>query len=133
MAVPATPEVEIKSQPASTEQPKGVEATKPDETGKDTAPDPETNKPVDYKAELERAQKRIEQAEHKIVELKRDNKKAPEPAADDETQYTTAEELTKRIEAKVEAKYKADIEEREAKLRADFRADVIAEELGSLS
>lgn len=143
MADTATKEVEKADVPApqaaSPAEPKdeGVETQKADAAAEPDAPEAEAKAQVDYKAEFERVSKQKEQAEHTIVELKRENKAlkrpgdgpAADPAAPGDPEYVTAEELTRTIEANVRAEW----EQREAKLRADFTADAVAEELSSLS
>jgi len=143
MAETATKEVEktaetTATEPASTQEPKdkGVETNEADDTASSEAPKSEPTEPVDYKAEFDRVSKQLEQAEHVIVDTKKKLKdKTIAPASDpaDDTEFATAEELTKNIETSVRTQLQAEFEEREARLRADFRADVIAEELTALT
>lgn len=101
----------------------------------ETTPTPasgETVEPIDYKAELDAATKRLQQAEHVIEETKRENKELKNANSTTEQPVEflgTEEELQNRIRS--EAEKIAD-----SKLQAfknDILGDVLTEELSKMS
>lgn len=127
---------ETTSQPASTESnTKGVETTAAETTAKTDAPKSETNDQVDYKAELEAAQERIKQAEHTIVQTKRENKELKRSTTStsnediDPDTFETPELRLERERAELRQEYDSKL----SKLAADLTADTFEEELASLT
>jgi hypothetical protein len=130
----ATQEVETKvetttTQPASTEETnnKGVETTPAETTAPEPAPAQETNDQIDYKAELEAEKERRRQAEHVIVETKRELKKAQTSTASDVTL------VPEGTAADIETRINQQVDERLAKVTADLTADTFEEELEAAS
>lgn len=100
-------EVETNVQPASTGE-QGVETTT-QTTATEPAPVQET-KEIDYKAEYEAAQKQLEQAEHVIVETKKENKQLKATTTDPDgaqLDYVTADELKDTLKTEMREEFEA--------------------------
>ena len=125
-------QVETTTPPAPEEINKEDNASEGDETLKAPASEAKTNE-IDYKAELERVQKQLSQAEHNIVELKKAKKEVNTEEVVDEAINTegviTAEELTKQIESK----YRAELTETENRIKREMSLATIEEELSNVS
>lgn len=120
--------------PPAPAEPKQQEdnASEGDETPKAPVSEANTNE-IDYKAELERVQTQLSQAEHNIVELKKAKKEVNTEEVVDETINTegviTAEEFTKQIESK----YRAELAQTENRIKREMSLATIEEELSNVS
>jgi hypothetical protein len=117
------------AQQASTEETntEAVETNQVDDTTEPIAAEAESNE-IDYKAELEAAQKQIAQAEHTIVETKRKLKEATSSTAEVEVDYST-EPTREEIAEQLRAEQQAELD----KFKKELTQDTVETEINNLS
>jgi len=93
----------------------------------DGDPKPEEEPEIDYKAELEKAQKQIKQAEHTIVETKKENKELKKKDEDD---WLDEDD---NIDSKIEEKANQIVESKLNKFTSSLLEDVVEEAVEKLS
>ncbi len=98
-----------------------VEST---ELASDSKPESEQAKPeeeIDYKSELQKAQQQLQQAEHVIVETKKENKRLKDSGVDED------------IDADIEEKAKEIAEKQTNQFKQDFLKDYLDDQIKSMT